>query len=326
MPRYCYVVAVLLCSVGHSWAASWADGLFSEHSRDFGSVPRGTVATYPFRVTNTTQQTVHISGVRVSCGCVSARAHSNTLPPGASTVVMCRMDTGRYFGYKTVTVYVTFDRPTFDEVRLSVTGNSRNDIVILPEKLEFGKITQGQTPEKTVDVTLTGNQAWRIVSVQSDSHYVRIGAKKTRQSPGEVVYRLSAQMRSDTPAGKWFTDIWLKTNEEGMPRIRVPLSVEVAKSVSMAPKIITLGEIKAGKGVDRKVVLRASSPFRIVRIKGTDQHLAVQESQRESRTVHVLTVSVRPMQAGQLRRKIEVLTDLETQPKVEFTATAKVVP
>ena len=34
-------------------------------------------------------------------------------------------------------------------------------------------------------------------------------------------------MRPDTPAGVWFTDIWVTTNNPGYAKLRVPVTVEV---------------------------------------------------------------------------------------------------
>ena len=58
--RFSLVVLLGLCTAG-SASASWADALFDELSRDFGSVPRGPTLTHPFRLVNKTNQRVHNS-------------------------------------------------------------------------------------------------------------------------------------------------------------------------------------------------------------------------------------------------------------------------
>ena len=88
MRRYGWLMVVALMSADAA-RASWADALFEELSRDFGSVPRGQVLTHPFRLVNTTKQPIHIAGVRVSCSaCTSARALQTTLAPGQETAVL----------------------------------------------------------------------------------------------------------------------------------------------------------------------------------------------------------------------------------------------
>src|SRR5262245_34254592 len=119
MLRYSLVVLLGLC-VGGRASASWADALFDELSRDFGSVPRGPTLTHPFRLVNKTGARVHIASVRVSCGCTSAQALQQDLAPGQETAILVHMDTRRFTNTKNVTIFVTFDQPRFEEVRLWV--------------------------------------------------------------------------------------------------------------------------------------------------------------------------------------------------------------
>src|SRR3954468_23804106 len=105
MLRYSAVLLVGLWAAGPAAAASWADAMFDELSKDFGSVPRGPTLTHHFRVVNNTRGPVSISNVRVSCGCTTAQALKNYLNPGEETAVLARMDTTRFVGPKSVTIY-----------------------------------------------------------------------------------------------------------------------------------------------------------------------------------------------------------------------------
>src|SRR5438445_492860 len=142
MLRYSLLSAVLLAAACPVHASSWADGLFDELSKDFGSVPHGTVAVHPFRLVNNTGSPVRVISVRVSCGCTSASALQTNLAPGQETVILAQMDTRRFYNTKSVTIYVQFDQPRFEEVRLWVQANSRDDLAFSPESINFGKIPQ----------------------------------------------------------------------------------------------------------------------------------------------------------------------------------------
>ena len=125
MFRYGLVVAAVLGAAGPALSATWADALFDEFSKDFGSVPRGPMLTHNFRIANNTRGVVNIASVRVSCGCVTATALKGRLEPGESTHLEARMDTTRFTGLRSVTIYVQFDQPAFEEVRLWVQANGR---------------------------------------------------------------------------------------------------------------------------------------------------------------------------------------------------------
>lgn len=325
MFRYGLVVLALAVAGGHA-RAGWADGLFDELSRDFGSVPRGQVLSHPFRLVNNTKETVTISSVRVSCGCVSARAVQATLAPGQETAILAQMDTRRFSNTKSVTIYVRFSQPSFEEVRLWVQANSREDVQFSAEALSFGRIKRGNAPTQEMTITFFGAGSTQIVEAKCDSNYVEPIVKEIKRDGGEVGYQIKAKLRSDTPAGKWYTDIWLKTNNASMPRLRVPVTVEIEAALSVSPNNVSLGQVKSGTETDRKVIIRGIKPFRVTGFQGTDDQLKVKPSSNDSKTVHVLTLTLSPQVVGELQRTIRVQTDIKSGGEIEFTTQAQVVP
>jgi len=326
MSRYSLVLLASLWAAGTAPAATWADALFEELSKDFGSVPRGPTLTHPFRVVNHTGAPVNISGLRVSCGCTSASVARPFLNPGEETFVMARMDTTRFTGVKSVTIYVQFDRPAFEEVRLWVQANAREDFAVTPDTLTLGQVKRGGTPVAAVLVTFYGNGAAQVVEVKSESNYVLARVDEVRRLESEVVYRLTGRLRGDVPVGKWYTDLWLKTNNPLMPQVRVPLTVEIESALSVSPEAVTLGQVKARGESERRVIVRGIKPFKITRVQGTDQQLLVRDSTSESKPVHVLTVKLRAGRPGQLTRTLRVLTDLPEDNKIDFQVSALVPP
>jgi hypothetical protein len=326
MSRYSLVLMAALGWTSMASAASWAEALFDELGRDFGSVPRGPTLTHAFRLTNKTGQTVHVAGVRVSCGCVTAFATQTDLAPGEATSIQAQMDTRRFSGVKAVTIYVQFDQPRWEEVRLWVQANGRDDVTINPETLAFGQIKLGSGPAASANISFLGSNNWRIQEAQCDSNYVQATVQELRRAAGEVTYQVTAKLRPDVPAGKWYTDVWLKTNNPATPRVRVPLTVEIESALSVSPNVANLGEVKSGAEAARRVIIRGVKPFRITSVKGTDAEISVQDSSPESKSVHVLTIKLRADKPGEKNRTLHVITDLEDEGEVEFQAVGQVMP
>lgn len=328
MYRYSLILVAMLGAIGHANAQSWADGMFDELSRDFGSVPRGQILMHPFRIVNNTKQPVHIANVRVSCGiCSSARALQTYLQPGQETAIIATMDTNRFINTKTITIFVTFDQPRLEEVRLWIQSNSREDVTFSPnDGIGFGRVKRGAKPESSMTITFIGGAQTNITEVSSESNYVQPTVKQVQRANGQTAYEVSAKLREDTPAGKWYTDLWLKTNNPNMARLRVPVTVEVEAPLSVNPSVVSLGEVKAGAETDRKVMIRGVRPFRILSITGTDAQLQVKQANSDSKAVQVLTVTVNPREIGTIRRDIEVITDLKSGgERITFQAVADVV-
>jgi hypothetical protein len=326
MFRYSLVLVVSLWTASGAFAASWAEALFDEQGRDFGSVPRGPTLNHPFRITNQTNQTVHIASVRVSCGCVSASAIRDELAPGQSTAIMAYMDTMRFFGTRTVTIYVQFDRPRWEEVRLWVRANSRDDVSLTPEGLSFGQIKHGVNATARIQVSLLGNSQWQILEARGESNYVQPEVREIKREDSQVSYQLIARLRPDTPVGKWFSDVWLTTNNPNTPRVRVPLTVEIEPALSVSPANVALGAIKTGAESERKIIIRGGQPFRITQIEGVDDFWNVQESSPDLKPVHVLSVTLKGRTPGEFAKTLRVRTDLKEEGDVEFQATGQVVP
>jgi hypothetical protein len=300
--------------------------MFAEHSRDFGSVPRGPTLHYAFRLTNKTDQPVHIAGVRVSCGCTSAAAMKDDLAPGETSYILADMDTRRFSGIKTVTIYVQFDRPRWEEVRLWVQANGRDDVTMTPESLAFGQVKHGSSSATSLTLSFQGNLDWHIVEASCDSNYVQTRVEEVRREGSEVTYKVSARMRPDTPVGKWYTDVWLKTNNAATPRVRVPLTIEVQSVLMVSPAVANLGQVKTGAESERRVIVRGVQPFRITGVKGEDAQLTVKDTSPDSKPVHVLSVKLKAVKAGELNRTLRVQTDLKDEGEVEFQAIGQIIP
>jgi hypothetical protein len=275
---------------------------------------------------NNTRYQVHIAGCRVSCGCTSAWPLRYDLAPGQETAIQAQMDTHRFVGPKTVTIYVSFDQPQFTEVLLSVTANSRDDVTVMPDALTLGRVRRASAPSASTTISLIGNSNWQVTGVTAESNYIQPSCKMIRRDGFEVAYELSARLRPDTPVGHWYSDIWLTTNNPATPRVRVPLTVEVEPAVTISPATAVLGDIKVGSDSQRKIIVRGAQPFRITRIKGTDKQIAVKDNTSEAKAVHVLTVTVHGNTAGEINRTFHVVTDVQGENDLEFTAQARIVP
>jgi hypothetical protein len=202
------------------------EGVLEERVHDFGVVPRGQQLTHYFRIVNPTSRPLHISNVRVSCGCTSARALEATVMPGRETAVYAVMDSRRFVGSKAVTIYVTFDQPRFEELRTVVQAFSREDLIFGPDALNFGKVKQGEVKSTSMTITIY-NGAVQVLDAKSDTNFIQPTIKEVRRTGGEATYQVEAKVRPDTPAGVWFTDIWVTTNNPGYAKLRVPVTVEV---------------------------------------------------------------------------------------------------
>jgi hypothetical protein len=323
MSRYCFVLLAGLAAAAPAAAGSWADAMFDDMSKDFGSVPHGSIQTHNFRIVNNTKQPVSIASVHVSCGCTSASAAKTYLNPGEETAIVAHMDTSRFSGVRSVTITVQFDRPAFEEARLFVQANSRSDFNVAPDGLAFGEVKKAETPSVASTVTFYGT-ATQITEVKSESNYIQASVAPVKNPDGTSAYQVTAKLRGDVPVGRWYTDVWLKTNNPEIPQIRVPVTVEITSALSVSPDAVSLGQVVVNAESERRVIIRGAKPFKITAVKGADDELTVQDSTEDSKPVHVLTVKLKPGKAGDVSRNVRVETDLPDDGTIEFQVSAQV--
>jgi hypothetical protein len=327
MSRYSLVLSAgLFWAASPAFAATQADSMFDELSKDFGSVPRGPTLVHHFRLVNNTKGPVSIASVRVSCGCVSATALKTYLNPGEETSILARMDSTRFIGPKSVTIYVQFDRPAYEEVRLGVQANGRNDFNVTPDTLAFGSVKRSTPQSSAVTLTFYGSPETQITEIKGESNYIQPSFKPIPHGDGEAAFEVKAKLRPDTPVGKWYTDVWVKTNNPSIPQVRVPLTVDVESALSVSPEAVSLGQVAVNAESERRVIVRGVKAFKIKSVEGTDDQLAVRDGSDESKPIHVLIVKLKGAKAGAIERTVKVVTDLPEEGQVEFRVNAEVMP
>jgi hypothetical protein len=324
MVRLYASIAIGLIFAAPAPAGTWADNLFDGLVHDFGVVARGPMVTHSYRITNTTGQPIHFVGVRVSCGCTSASIRTADLGPGQETELIAQMDTRRFVGPKSVTIYVQFDRPQWEEVRLTVVANSRDDLILTPESLAFGAIVRGSSPSKSTTLTFQGSGT-HLLSVQAESNYVQLVAKNVRHSESELVYEITATLRSDTPVGKWYTDIWLTTNNQSGQRIRLPLSVDINSALQFSSPVLAFGSVKPGEKAEKRIIVRGPQPFRITSIGGTDETVTADAGSDTPKPVHVIVVGINSANPGAITRTLKFTTDLADDNTATLPITANIM-
>lgn len=324
------IVIATAALLGSALSASAGPGdLFAEKVMDFGVSPKGTVLVHYFRFTNNTKQTITVGSPRVSCGCVSATVSSYSIAPGDSAAVVAHMDTRRIATpnvTKSVIVYVPFSGPVAEEVQLRVQTVTRDDLMMSPDVLAFGAVKKGQTAKVSTKVTFLSDPNWEVTDVSSTGGFIKPEFKQDGRNGNFVTYEITATLDKDCPAGNWVSDLYLKTSNPAVAKIRVPVTVNVtAPQVAASPAAVSFGNVSLGSTPEKKIKLESGTPFKILEIKGLDEQLKVVIEQNGASPVHTIVLAANPKEMGGFQRTVEIVTDNKDQPKVIVPVTARVV-
>lgn len=316
---------VLVClgilAVG-SVQAGEAEKFFSERVKDFGTVPFGQTQVHHFRITNTTDHVVNITGARVSCGCTTATLQGNTLRPGESTYLTASMDTKRFIGFKEVIIFVNFANP-YEEVTLSVRANRNDNFSKSAEYLHLGQVRKGAEATGTMQVTMRNDASFEIREAASGTDYVKASAKLLRRDRNEVVYEIGATLKPGLDTGTWTTDLVFNTTSAQLPSVRIPLYVDVVAPITATPPSVQFPMVRVGDKKEISVVVKGDKPFKILDVKGGDGLVTAKADGAEAKQAHVLHLVFHPSEAGDLAGTITVVTDNGAEGKVTIPVRGK---
>jgi hypothetical protein len=187
-------------------------------------------------------------------------------------------------------------------------------------------VKRGTTPEAAVNVTFYTAGNVKLTDAKAESNYIKTAIKESKDANGTTFYEVKAKLRSDIPVGKWYSDVWLKTNDPSLTQIRVPLNVEIESPLTITPEAVAMGTVRVDGEAERRVILRGAQSFKVTRIEGLDGELSAKDSTQESRQVHVLTLKLKPGKAGEVTRTLRIITDLKEDNEVDVQISAQVAP
>ncbi len=327
--RACLVIFGLCCATSTALAQSpgWAEAMFEKTSHDFGFVARGADASYRFKITNKYPQQVHIANTRTTCGCTAARPSKDLLESGETAYIEVTMDTRKFTRKKDSNLIVTFDAPSYAEVKLPISAYIRTDVVLTPGMINFGTLGKGTESHKTIGIAYAGREDWKITKVESKNPNITAKVVEKSRENGRVNYDLVVDLKGDAPVGDLRNQLILFTDDAKSPRVPVLVEGRVEAEITINPRSVSFGVLTAGDSKTVNIVLRGRKPFEIEKIESESGNSAYEvRLPKTTKPVHVLPLSVKaPDKSGKFAEHFTVTIKGMKEP-LEFTARGEVVP
>jgi len=289
--------------------------MFGELSHDFGTVPRGSQLLHRFQWRNTTDKPLELVEYQRSCGCTTVSITPKVVEPGSLGTIEMLMDTKPFAGEKTVNLSLVFGPGKLVSAQYQVRAFSRGDIVYNPGQFTFGVINEGSTPNGVVDIEYAGTQDFKITGIAEQPAGVEVNIKENYRRPGSVGYQISTTLHNDIPSGDYKQTIQLRTNDPNNPILPVLVDATIRSALAVVPDKLFYGTVRPGGTMNRRVTLRASTPFRIVAVEGQANGVSV-AIPNTTAAVHSLIFQWRPADAGELNMEVRIKTDSDKFPMV----------
>ena len=301
----------------------WANKLFgAERTHDFGTVPRGALLKYSFKMTNIYKVPLEITKINISCGCLKAMSPVQTLQPQESTTLDIVMDGKAFSGPKTIKIEVIVGPQYVSTATLTVTANARQDVVFNPGEIDFGNVAKGGKITKQIDVEYAGNLDWRVKEiVKNASAPFDLTVEELPVNFRGRGYRLFATLKPDVTPGPFRQEIILKTTDPTNPVLTILAfgNIQGGSSLAIKPGNLNFGQIKIGSQETKRFVVSGGQDFQITSIAGLGNGLTAAIPNQTAKTQRV-ELSLNPAKTGPFRQELTIRTDQNETATIQIEA------
>ena len=307
----------------------WANKFFTLEDtpsvivHDFGSVAHGTKLKHRFKITNIYKVPIQlVDRPVVSCGCVEPVDWSKQLQSKEEGYLDVTMDASRFTGAKSVTMQVKFGNGAsyHSTAIVQLRAFSRGDIVLNPGQIDFGQIAVGQKTTRTVDVSYNGAGKWEVISGEVNDKLIDV---KVEAVPGRGIkptYRVTANLKSEVPAGALQEQIVLKTTDAANPFVTINVNAQVLAPFEVSPKVAKFEELAVGQTASKRIIISANKKFRLEPMESEGITAKVQSN---SNTMQIVELQFTAKTPGAFKREITLKTDADEKIAVTIEGSVK---
>lgn len=254
---------VMILSAG---SMARADLRFVEPVADAGEVKTGISLKHRFDFVNQGKETVEITGVHASCGCLTPKLEQRRYRAGEKGTLVLEVNTltqsAGFHNWRAQVAYRAGE--TVHEMPLELRARLITEIAVRPASLTLvvetgihGEVTVTDLRSKPLTVTeartSSPNLKPRLLPAIKDSE-------------GRPVRTIGLDVAADYPEGRHNEILSILTDDPAYSEIKVPVSIvkRSAQSVTAAPKRVELSA-HAGQPVPSRIVLiRAGEDSEVV--------------------------------------------------------------
>jgi hypothetical protein len=209
---------------------------FDQYLVDLEQIPVSSEVRATFAFRNRGAETVQITGVHPSCGCLEPQLSTRSVAPGEAGRIVLRMQPANESpGRKEYYADVRYTDPQPREVRLTFKVIVPDEgLTVQPKALLVYQNSRQPTHQQVV---ITDRRARRaeVLDVQSSHPLVEAAIGERRISPAGAVEQLvEVQISGDVPPGIHNALLTIQIDDPDLPVVRVPVRIVHQSSAAEA--------------------------------------------------------------------------------------------
>lgn len=204
---------------------------------DFGTVDGKDPIRHTFSIKNKGSADLVIKKIHAPCGCTTAQAQDNIIPPGGETAIPVNLTLKGRRGFQQKSIYVESNDPKTGNLPLTLRGSVGVALDIQPPFLVMRKAAAGEPVAGGVTLSAPGGKSFRVLESASQS-----GTLDLKAVPDGVTWRLHATLREKLSPGQHGDKVTLKTDLPGGEAITIEALILVSGDVAVIPEALSFEE------------------------------------------------------------------------------------
>jgi hypothetical protein len=250
----------------------------------------------------------------------------DVIQPGKAAKVRSRV-TATSSGQRTSSVQIRVSDPRSSVGRMEIHYVVVPEVLLLPRKVEFGRVDAGSTAEQTVRVTLHLPSAIPDPPLEPFLQHdlpiaLELDPPTITQTAGglrDLVATLHLKLRSDEPLPPFQTAVIFQAKTPKTFRTKtLPVSGYVAPSWRFERPSLSFGIVRVGEETTRSVrfLWSGEQPPEIESLEADAPELAVSHTTDPANRSFVVTVKCKAARPGRIEAAVRLKTALDDEPSV----------
>jgi hypothetical protein len=147
---------------------------FEQPEFDFGNLFQGEQVTHEYGFENVGGSPLKIEKVTTSCGCTAAKPPEEEIAPGEKRAIKVTFSAGSLRDRVTKHVYVVSNDPAEPRSTLTITGQVKVEVDVVPTGIYFGTLRVGQMVARSVVIQPVSVKTFKVVEAKSNDPTITV--------------------------------------------------------------------------------------------------------------------------------------------------------
>ena len=291
--------------------------VFEELLYDFGEQDPDQDITHIFRFWNGGKEDLVVDKVESSCGCPAALLSSKTVQPGGVGDIAVTHDLKGRRGKDTQNVTVHTNDPNSPVLNLTLTGIVKAEVMISPNKIYFGNVSNKTSQVKEFYVMDPGDGKLEVTKVETGNKLIVAQVQSAIVQGEHKRIPIKVTLNPGSLLGRLTEKLTLYTNNEKKPKIELPIEGNIIGDIVVFPEAVFYGIINKDTQPIRKVILTSNNgtKFKIQKVEKDTEEVTTNVKTIEEGKNYELIAQLNPNGIQEkIKGLLKVYTDNKEQP------------